>query len=100
MRTIVRAGRYEVRNASMVDLIRTAYGFEADKILEGPSWLEFNRFDVIAKVPNGTAPAETLKLMLQSLLAERFKLVVHKDTRPVDGFVLSLGKGKPKLKEA
>src|SRR6185295_8360113 len=45
-------------------------------------------------------PAETLKLMLQALLADRFKLVVHKDTKPVTGFVLSLGKSKPKLKEA
>jgi uncharacterized protein (TIGR03435 family) len=38
--------------------------------------------------------------MLQALLADRFKLVVHKDTKPVAGLVLSMGKAKPKLKEA
>ena len=38
--------------------------------------------------------------MLQSLLAERFKLVIHQDTRPMSGYVLTLGKDKHKLKEA
>src|SRR5262245_3310459 len=98
MRTVVRDGRYELRNATMVDLIRTAYSVDADKVLGGPNWLEFDRFDVIAKVPSKTSQ-ETLKVMLQALLADRFKLVVHNDTKPILGFVLTLGKGKPKLKE-
>jgi uncharacterized protein (TIGR03435 family) len=38
--------------------------------------------------------------MLQALLADRFKLLIHKDTKPMDAFVLMEGKGKPKLKEA
>jgi uncharacterized protein (TIGR03435 family) len=83
----------------MVDLISTAYGVDGDKVAGGPSWLDTDRFDIIAKAPNSTSP-ETLKLMLQALLAERFKLVVHKDTKPMPAFVLSVGKGKPKLKEA
>jgi uncharacterized protein (TIGR03435 family) len=95
----LRGGRYELRNATMLDLITIAYGIEADKVLGGPSWLEFNRYDVIAKAPNNT-PQDELKLMLQGLLADRFKLVVHKDSKPVPAFILSLGKGKPKLKEA
>jgi uncharacterized protein (TIGR03435 family) len=100
MRTSTRPGRYEVHNATMVDLIRTAYGFDADKVLGGPNWVEYDRFDVIAKTPLGATPAETLRLMLQALLADRFKLVVHKDTQPVTGMVLSMGKGKPKMKES
>jgi uncharacterized protein (TIGR03435 family) len=95
----VRAGRYEVRKATMVDLIRLAYGLDPDKILGGPSWLETDRFDIVAKAPAGTTQ-DKAKLMLQSLLADRFKLVVHKDEKSIPGFVLSLGKGKPKLKEA
>jgi uncharacterized protein (TIGR03435 family) len=98
MRSIVRDGRYELRNATMVDLIRTAHTVDADKVLGGPNWLEFDRFDVIAKVPSKTSQ-ETLKSMLQALLADRFKLVVHNDTKPILGFVLTLGKSKPKLKE-
>ena len=96
---ILMGDRYQLRQANMVDLIRTAYGVDADNVLGGPSWLELDRFDVIAKTPPATPP-ETLKLMLQALLADRFKLVVHKDSKPFDAFVLSVGKGKPKLKEA
>jgi uncharacterized protein (TIGR03435 family) len=96
---ILVADRYQLRQANMVDLIRTAYGVEAENVLGGPSWLESDRFDVIAKAPPNTPP-ETLKLMLQSLLADRFKLVIHKDSKPMDAFVLSVGKGKLKLKEA
>jgi uncharacterized protein (TIGR03435 family) len=100
MRTSVRPGRYELRSATIIDLIRLAYGIDADKILGGPAWVDYDRFDVLAKIPSKTPPQDTLKLMLQSLLADRFKLVLHKDTRPAAGFVLSAGKGKPKFKEA
>src|SRR6185436_5112494 len=51
------------------------------------------------KAPQETKP-EAVRLMLQSLLAERFKLVIHPDTRPMSGYVLTLGKDKHKLKEA
>jgi uncharacterized protein (TIGR03435 family) len=94
----VRGGRYEVKNATMVDLIRIAYSFDPDKVLGGPNWLEMDRFDVIAKVPAETTP-ETHKLMLQSLLEDRFKLVLHKETKPLPTHALTVGK-KPQLKEA
>ena len=96
---VIRGGRYELRTATMADLISTAYGVDGDKVMGGPNWLELDRFDVIAKAPPTTTP-ENLKLMLQALLADRFKLVVHSDTKPMPAFVLTLGKGKPKLKES
>jgi uncharacterized protein (TIGR03435 family) len=94
----VRGGRYEIKTASMVDLIRIAYDFDPNKILGGPNWLEMDRFDVIAKVP-AESTAETEKLMLQSLLEDRFKLVVRKETKPLPTYALTAGK-KPQLKEA
>jgi uncharacterized protein (TIGR03435 family) len=94
----VRGGRYEVKYATMVDLIRIAYDYEPDKVLGGPNWLEMDRFDILAKVPAESAP-ETLKPMLQSLLADRFKLVVHKETKPQPTCALTAGK-KLQLKEA
>jgi uncharacterized protein (TIGR03435 family) len=96
---VLRGGRYELRNATMVDLIATAYAVEDDKVLGGPIWLETDRFDVIANAPPTTAP-ETLQLMLQALLADRFKLVIHKDTKPMPAYSLTVGKGQPKLKKA
>jgi len=96
---VLRAGRYEIRRATMVDLIRTAWSIDDNgKILGGPSWLDLYRFDVIAKAPPSTTQ-EAAKLMLRTLLADRFKLVTHMDTKPMAGLVLTLGKGKPKLKE-
>jgi uncharacterized protein (TIGR03435 family) len=94
----VRGGVYELKNATMVDLIRIAYGFDPDKVLGGPSWLEMDRFDVRAKVPAVSTP-ETHRLMLQSLLEDRFTLAVHKETKPLPTYALTAGK-KPQLKEA
>jgi uncharacterized protein (TIGR03435 family) len=94
----MRGGRYELKTATMVDLVATAYGLQNDKVLGGPSWLEMTRFDVIAKAP-ADSTLETLKPALQKLLASRFKLVVHNDTRPMPTYALTAGK-KPLLKEA
>ena len=93
------AGRYEIRNATMLDLIKTAYGVEPAAIFGGPSWLALDRFDVIAKAPARTTIAAA-NMMLQSVLANRFKLVVRQDTKPLPAWVLSAGAGKPKLKPA
>jgi len=94
----MRGGRYEIRNATMVDLIRTAYGVVPDRVVGGPAWLETDRFDVIARGPADTSQ-ESSKEMLQALLAERFSLVVHNNTRPLPAYALTAGK-KPQLKEA
>jgi uncharacterized protein (TIGR03435 family) len=91
--------RYIVHQATMLDLIAAAYGMDSSLVQGGPSWLETDRFEIIAKAPPTTSK-ETIKLMLQSLLANRFKLVVHNGTAPMPAYVLSVGKGKPKLKEA
>jgi uncharacterized protein (TIGR03435 family) len=94
----IRRGRYEVRVATMVDLISKAYAIDAERVLGGPSWLENDRFDVIAKAP-AESTVETAKPMLQELLAERFKLVVHNDTKSIPAYALKAGK-HPQLKEA
>jgi uncharacterized protein (TIGR03435 family) len=98
---VLRGGRYDLRNASMVDLISMAYAINDQAlIVGGPSWIEYDRFDLAAKAPDGTSQAN-LRLMLQALLADRFQLKLHDDTRMVEGgFVLTLGKDKHKLKEA
>ena len=71
-----RDGRYELRGATMVDLVRTAYAVDADKVVGGPHWLELDRFDVVARVPAGTT-RESVRPMLQALLAERFGLAIE-----------------------
>ena len=93
---VLRDGRLSIREATMVDLIRTAWTVDPEKVVGGPSWLEMDRFDITAKAPANTPP-ETVRLMLQNLLAERFALKTHSGTAPLSAYILSVGKGKPKL---
>jgi uncharacterized protein (TIGR03435 family) len=93
-----RGGKYLAHNATMIDLVRYAYRVDADKVLGGPSWLEFDRFDVQAKTSPSTS-YETAMLMLRTLLGDRFKLQVHDDTRPLPAYTLTVGKRKLQLKE-
>jgi uncharacterized protein (TIGR03435 family) len=95
----VRGGRFEIYNATMVDLIRTAYRLEAVAVLDGPSWLAADRYDVIAKAQDDT-PTATLSLMLQRLLAERFQLKIRRDMRPLPAWVLSRASTTPRLRRA
>jgi uncharacterized protein (TIGR03435 family) len=95
----LRGERYDVRKVTMIDLIRLAYGFEPDNVLGGPDWLLITRFDIAAKAPQSTSPHD-LQLMLQSLLADRFKLVLHKDVSLVPAFALKMTGDKPKIKVA
>jgi uncharacterized protein (TIGR03435 family) len=54
----LRGGRYDLKNATMVDLIAKAYAVDADLVVGGPNWLELDRFDVIAKAPPETSPED------------------------------------------
>ena len=95
---ILRENRYELRNATMVDLIRTAYNVQPERVSGGPSWLEWNRWDVAALAPAGTPP-ERLRDMLKTLLAERFKLVVREDSTTVTNMALKAN-ANHKLRQA
>ena len=89
MRSGFGHGRYELRAATMVDLIGAAWGVDAERVLGGPSWLELDRFDVVARTSADSTP-DTLRTMLRTLLADRFALAIHSDTRPVQAYVLSM----------
>jgi len=91
--------RYELRQATMTGLIAAAYNLEPIYVQGGPSWLDWDHYDIEAKAPPTTSK-ETLRLMLQSLLAERFSLMVHRGTAPIPVYVLSAPNGQAKLKES
>jgi uncharacterized protein (TIGR03435 family) len=92
------AGRVDIANASLVDLIRTAYKVRRDQV-SGPDWMSTQKFDVAAKLPDGAAPNQVPE-MLQTLLATRFKLAMHRAGKELPAFALVAGKGGPKLKES
>jgi hypothetical protein len=89
MRRRVVAGRYELRNASLIDLIHTAWDIQADNVIGGPEWLATRRFDVSLPVPQ-TVGAEQLRSILQTMLSDRFHLAVHNTTRDVPVFAITV----------
>src|SRR5262249_44706393 len=104
-------GRFRATNASPQMLIRTAFQLQDDQIVGGPAWLAADRYDIVAKAPEGTPlgppPGQgpgAMQLMLRSLLAERMKLVTHKETRELPIYALVLadrgGKRGPNLHDA
>ena len=70
---------------------------QPDQIV-GPAWFE-ERYDIVAKVPLGATRTEQ-DLMLRSLLIERFHMSVRVEAREMPGYVLTVAKGGPKLKES
>jgi uncharacterized protein (TIGR03435 family) len=90
-------GRVTYNGINLRSLVARAYGVK-DYQVEGPQWLETERYDIIATIPKG-AGKEQVGLMMQGLLAERFKLTLHHESKPLAVYTLSVGKGGPKLKE-
>jgi uncharacterized protein (TIGR03435 family) len=87
----LRGGRVSLRDATLADLIATSYHVDPADVFGGPSWLDFDRFDINAKAAANTSD-EAGVAMLRGLLADRFQLMVHTDKRPLPAFVLSVGK--------
>lgn len=86
-----------MQNVSLKQIIETAFGVK-DYSFTGPGWLDTAKFDISAKLPSGADPHE-IREMTQALLAERFKLAVHRESKVLPAYGLVVAKGGPKLKE-
>jgi uncharacterized protein (TIGR03435 family) len=115
--------RLALTNMMLYRIITLAYGkscyeydtSELDLLSGGPRWVRADRYDIEATLPQGTpsytreqfdpwtwskrepADAPRLQAMLQALLADRFKLVLRRETREIPGFALSVARGGPRL---
>jgi uncharacterized protein (TIGR03435 family) len=78
-------------------ILRQAYGLEHYQITGGPAWLDTDRFDIEAKAA-GEPTKEQMMAMLQALLADRFQLKVHRESREGNVYALVVAKGGHKLK--
>jgi uncharacterized protein (TIGR03435 family) len=76
-------------------LLAVAYGMMEPRII-GPDWLDKNRFDIMAKSPEGVPDSE-LQPMLEALLKDRFKLTAHLEAREMPVYYLTVGKGGAKM---
>lgn len=91
-------GQATFTNMSLTGLVQVAWGVQ-DYQVTAPSWMDSTRFDVIVKVPAG-ASKEDFKAMMRNLLAERFKLAAHKESKEVPIYALVVGKNGAKLTES
>jgi uncharacterized protein (TIGR03435 family) len=89
-------GRFRASATTLKFLLEWAYGIQPSQHSGGPSWMGTDRYDIVAKA-EGNATDEQQKLMLQTLLAERFALKVHRERKELPVYVVSVGKSAPKL---
>ena len=85
-------GRISAKNVTLKRCVRGAYDVPEPQIVGGPQWVDQDRYYIEAKA-NVPAGDHELMLMLQTLLADRFKLVLHREQRTIPGYRLVLGKG-------
>jgi Protein of unknown function (DUF3738). len=93
-------GRLDAHNVTLKRCIMGAYGVGPHEVSGGPSWLDTDHFDILAKADKPINDDAVLMVMLQDLLAERFQLVVQRETRTIPALVLGVGKNGPKLEKA
>ena len=99
--TRIDAARVDIENETLIDLIETAFDIKPYQV-NGPGWLRTGntlsaeRFDIHATLPAGTS-TDQVPQMLQMLLADRFKLTFHRETKDQPVFALVVGKDGPKM---
>jgi uncharacterized protein (TIGR03435 family) len=91
-------GLFTCDDARLVDLVIIAYDLPWYRF-SGPAWMNTTRFDISAKIPDGTTK-EQFRLMQQNLLIERFKMTFHHEQKELPAYDLVVAKNGPKLKEA
>jgi uncharacterized protein (TIGR03435 family) len=86
------------RNVTLRTITKWAYHVQEFQVT-GPDWISSQRYDVTAKAAK-EVPEEQLRLMMQALLAERFKMEVHRQNKEMQAYLLQVAKGGVKFKES
>jgi uncharacterized protein (TIGR03435 family) len=108
--------RFDMRDATILDLIEEAYERRDETVLGGPTWISFDRFDVTGKIdslepPKFSAPSpdaaitqrdprDAIRPFLKRVLEERFHLKYHTEERPLPGYIMTVAKDGMKAPEA
>jgi uncharacterized protein (TIGR03435 family) len=93
-------GRLRASGATLGDLLMQAYGLESFQVTGGPEWLNSARYDVSATTTADAVTENQRRQMIQSLLTDRFKVVLHRETKELPIYALTLTKGGSKLMRA
>jgi uncharacterized protein (TIGR03435 family) len=85
-------------NVPLRSVIQWAYHVQAVQV-SGPGWLDMDRYDVAAKAASAV-PEDQLRQMMQTLLADRFKLACHRESKEMQAYVITVAKSGLKIKES
>jgi uncharacterized protein (TIGR03435 family) len=95
----VRAGKFKTINFTLGDMISAAYGVQAKQVIGTPDWVWTEKYDIDAQSDTPGMPSRTqLMNEVQKLMADRFQLKFHRETRELSALILTVGKTGPKLK--
>jgi uncharacterized protein (TIGR03435 family) len=105
-------GRVNILNASVRMMLRSSYRLQDYQIIGGPDWMNSDRFDIQTSPPSGyqpeppglpclgpDCPLTAVQIMMQGMLADRFQLKSHRETRELPVYELTIARGGFKLKE-
>ena len=98
---MLSANEFAAKNHAARTLIAAAYDVSPQAILGGPTWVESDHYDIVAKTPGSLRPNLNEQMsMLRKLMADRFGLVFHREDKEMRVFALTIAKGGPKIKES
>jgi uncharacterized protein (TIGR03435 family) len=97
---LVDHGKLTIEAAELRQIVGLAYGIQRVRIVGGPAWSDSDQFDIAAKAESPDATRDEIRGMLQTLLADRFQLKVHRETKQLAAYTLVVARSGSKLKPA
>ncbi len=96
----MRGTRFIAMNATLADLVAVAYSVQQSQVMGGPKWISFDKFDIEGEpdVP-GMPDMQQQKILIQKLLADRFALKFHRESKDMSAYVLTVAKNGPKMQK-
>jgi uncharacterized protein (TIGR03435 family) len=95
---LMRETRFTTVNTTLADLIKFVYGVQDNQLDGGPKWMSSDKFDIAAEPDTpGLPDPEQLKTMVRKLLADRFALKFHQESKSMSAYVLTVAKNGPKM---
>jgi uncharacterized protein (TIGR03435 family) len=117
--SILPSGQFRAINIPLKEIIKFAFNVRDEAIIGAPGWVEAEHYDIVGKAPpvgreevfwRSTSAVQlmqftynwddTFRMMVQSLLADRFKLTFHRDQKQMNVYALIAAKGGPKIEQA
>ncbi|HXM39684.1 MAG TPA: TIGR03435 family protein [Bryobacteraceae bacterium] len=100
--TRLPGGRFTAEKSTLKILVKWAYELTDDELVGGPKWTDSDRYDIVATPENDAGNEQVgrdgqIRMMVRSMLADRFKLAMHREAREMPAYVLSVSKDGPKL---